>query len=216
VLQIILRVASRFFCVCQLFYAHACGEQGRYRNRISLFVFGHRGVCDHGVVGWVLGGPTGPIEDTYILGKRLGEPGQYGYAQLCTKKATGEIFAVKVLTFVPEIASCPQLFSFLSLPSFACRIPLQVIAKSRYSRNKAQLDRMREEYELMRGLAHKNIIKAYDAFENKTNFYIVMEYCGGGELFTRIQEKVCPFFPSTGPRRTRASDCMAVEAVLRA
>ena len=53
----------------------------------------------------------------------------------------------------------------------------------------AQCDSMREEYEFMRSLDHPNIIKAFDAFETVENFYMVMEYCAGGELFARITEK---------------------------
>jgi calcium-dependent protein kinase len=52
-----------------------------------------------------------------------------------------------------------------------------------------QCSGLREEYEFMADLDHPNIIKAFDAFESKQSFYIVMEYCAGGELFERIREK---------------------------
>lgn len=39
----------------------------------------------------------------------------------------------------------------------------------------------------MKKMAHQNIIKLYDVFEDKLFLYIVMERCVGGELFARIQ-----------------------------
>jgi calcium-dependent protein kinase len=83
----------------------------------------------------------------------------YGAAHVCTHKETREQRAVKI------------------------------IPKARFSRSPHQLQKMREEYELMRDLNHPNIIKAYEAFEDKKNFYIVMELCRGGELFNRIKLK---------------------------
>lgn len=47
--------------------------------------------------GWVVG-ITDPIEKHYTLGKRLGEPGAYGYAQLATSIATGKQYAAKVIS----------------------------------------------------------------------------------------------------------------------
>jgi calcium-dependent protein kinase len=47
---------------------------------------------------------------------------------------------------------------------------------------------LNEEYKFMTDLDHPNIIKAYDAFETESHFYIVMELCGD-ELFTRIIER---------------------------
>jgi calcium-dependent protein kinase len=108
---------------------------------------------------WVLGGPTADIKTQYDIGTRLGEPGMYGAAHVCTHKETREQRAVKI------------------------------IPKARFSRSPHQLQKMREEYELMRDLNHPNIIKAYEAFEDKKNFYIVMELCRGGELFNRIKLK---------------------------
>jgi len=109
-------------------------------------------------VKWVIG-ETAPIERTYALGQRLGQPGQYGYAQKATHRETGEVRAVKV------------------------------IPKTRFQNSQSHLTRFRAEFEMMVSLDHPNIIKAYESFEDRINFYIVMEYCSGGELFDRIQEK---------------------------
>jgi calcium-dependent protein kinase len=35
----------------------------------------------------------------------------------------------------------------------------------------------------MRKLSHPNIIRVYEIYEDKANFYIVTELCKGGELF---------------------------------
>lgn len=101
----------------------------------------------------------GPIERAYVLGRKLGQPGQYGYAQMATHRETGEVRAVKV------------------------------IPKTRFQKSQSHLTRFRAEYEMMVALQHPNIIRAFEAFEDRQNFYIVMEYCSGHELFDRIQEK---------------------------
>ena len=34
---------------------------------------------------------------------------------------------------------------------------------------------------------HPNILKIYEFFQTEDDFYIIMEYCNGGELFDRIE-----------------------------
>ena len=41
----------------------------------------------------------------------------------------------------------------------------------------------------MRLLDHPNIIKIFEIFEDDTEYYIVMEYCQGGELYEKIKSK---------------------------
>jgi serine/threonine protein kinase len=43
-------------------------------------------------------GKTAGIKTVYNLGARLGQPGQFGYAQACTHKKTGKKYAVKVIS----------------------------------------------------------------------------------------------------------------------
>lgn len=38
-------------------------------------------------------------------------------------------------------------------------------------------------------MKHPNIVQAFDFFEDKDSFYIVLEYLEGGELFDRLIEK---------------------------
>jgi len=93
----------------------------------------------------------------YDLGKKLGQPGQFGYAQEATDKKTKDKRAVKVIN------------------------------KGRFA--SSQFDNFRREIEIVKSLDHPNIIRGYDVFENEENLMIVMEYCGGGELFDRIVKK---------------------------
>ena len=38
----------------------------------------------------------------------------------------------------------------------------------------------------MQSLDHPNVLKQYECFEDEFNYYIVMEYCSGGELLNYI------------------------------
>ncbi|KAL8428409.1 hypothetical protein ACSSS7_007235 [Eimeria intestinalis] len=48
------------------------------------------------------------------------------------------------------------------------------------------VDRFRQEIEIMKCLDHPNIVRLFETFEDLTDFYLVMEYCSGGELFDRL------------------------------
>jgi calcium-dependent protein kinase len=56
---------------------------------------------------------------------------------------------------------------------------------------------LQNEIEVMKCLDHPNIVKLYETFEDKKAYYLIMELCGGGELFDKIieekgfTEKVC-------------------------
>ena len=47
------------------------------------------------------------------------------------------------------------------------------------------LEELRNEIEVLRSLDHPNIVKAYEVYETKRNIYVVMEYCAGGDLYSR-------------------------------
>ena len=47
------------------------------------------------------------------------------------------------------------------------------------------LDELRNEISVLRSLDHPNIVKAYEVYETKRNIYVLMEYCSGGDLYTR-------------------------------
>ncbi|TRY50796.1 Serine/threonine-protein kinase [Cryptosporidium tyzzeri] len=51
------------------------------------------------------------------------------------------------------------------------------------------VDRFKQEIEIMKSLDHPNIIRLYETFEDNTDIYLVMELCTGGELFERVVHK---------------------------
>ena len=49
--------------------------------------------------------------------------------------------------------------------------------------------RMYLEVEILKKLVHPNIMQIFEFYEDKKNFYIITEFCEGGELFDKIVEK---------------------------
>jgi len=45
------------------------------------------------------------------------------------------------------------------------------------------------EVKIVKGLDHPNIVKIHEFFENSKQFFIIMDYLQGGELFDKILEK---------------------------
>jgi len=52
-----------------------------------------------------------------------------------------------------------------------------------------RLDLLKREIDILLEVDHPNIIRLYDTYENTNLIYMIMEYCEGGELFSRITEK---------------------------
>ena len=52
----------------------------------------------------------------------------------------------------------------------------------------SDLELVRTEIEILKICQHPYIIKLYDIFENVDYIYIIMEYCPGGDLFSRLQK----------------------------
>jgi serine/threonine protein kinase len=77
------------------------------------------------------------------------------------------------------------------------RLATGVVDKKKYaikivSREKLQQDdedALRLEVRLLLKLRYKNIVQAFDFFEEPKAFYVVLEYLCGGELFDRIVAK---------------------------
>lgn len=85
--------------------------------------------------------------------------GQFGTAYLCADKATHKIYACK------------------SIPK-------------RKLHSQEDVEEVRREIQIMHHLSeHPNVVQIKGTYEDSTSVHIVMELCGGGELFDRIIKK---------------------------
>jgi calcium-dependent protein kinase len=50
-------------------------------------------------------------------------------------------------------------------------------------------ENLTNEFKILKGLDHPNIIRTYELFEDTKRFYLVIEYCSGGDLFTEILKR---------------------------
>ena len=48
------------------------------------------------------------------------------------------------------------------------------------------LKKLKDEIRILSKLDHPNICKYYETYESPKYVYLIMEYCGGGDLFDRI------------------------------
>ncbi|CAH1998590.1 unnamed protein product [Acanthoscelides obtectus] len=53
----------------------------------------------------------------------------------------------------------------------------------------SDLPRVKLELKALQTLSHENICKLFQVIETETHFFLIMEYCSGGELFDHIIEK---------------------------
>ena len=51
------------------------------------------------------------------------------------------------------------------------------------------IQKIKDEIKILSKLDHPNICRYYETFESPKHFYVVMEYCGGGDLFDKITSK---------------------------
>ena len=42
--------------------------------------------------------------------------------------------------------------------------------------------------DILKKLDHPNIVKLYELYQDDVNYYLITEYCSGGELFERIDK----------------------------
>lgn len=85
--------------------------------------------------------------------------GQFGTTFLCTEISTGIEYACKSIS-------------------------------KRKLQTKEDVDDVRREIQIMHHLSgHKNVVTIKEAYEDALNVHIVMELCGGGELFDRIIQR---------------------------
>lgn len=60
------------------------------------------------------------------------------------------------------------------------------VIKKRYQYNTQEEEKIIKEIQILRKLDHPNIIKVFEFYNTKVEFYIISELCTGGELFDRI------------------------------
>lgn len=105
------------------------------------------------------------ITQDYDIGARIGQPGQFGFANVITEKKTGNKFAAKVIkkTKFHSLSAKERSFHFKQL---------------------------REEIEIMQAIPHhRNIIRIHSVYEDVECLWLVLDLCAGGELFDRIQNQ---------------------------
>ena len=68
------------------------------------------------------------------------------------------------------------------------KVAIKILNKEKIKANE-DLVRIKREIKILSMMDHPNIIKTYKITENAKNYYIIMEYCDGGELFNYIVEK---------------------------
>lgn len=99
------------------------------------------------------------FETKYIKMGEIGRGG-FSYVYKCKDRITDALFAVKIIDLRP-----------LRL------------------RDNFDPNRLRREVDIMRNLRHPNIVQFVEYFETPDEFYMVLEYCPGRELFDVILEK---------------------------
>ena len=68
------------------------------------------------------------------------------------------------------------------------KVAIKILNKEKIKATE-DLVRIKREFKILSMMDHPNIIKTYKISENTKNYYIIMEYCDGGELFNYIVEK---------------------------
>jgi len=68
------------------------------------------------------------------------------------------------------------------------KVAIKIMQKNKII-NQDDLIRIDREMQMLKSLNHENVIKIYKILEDSKRFYIIMEYCENGELFSRIIAK---------------------------
>lgn len=97
------------------------------------------------------------FQSVYSLNESPIGTGAFAEVWLCTHKRTDDVRAVKVFK------------------------------KSEISYEEIASRAVFAEVEILKSLDHPNILKVFEYFEDSEHFYIVMEYCQGGDVFDKIE-----------------------------
>jgi calcium-dependent protein kinase len=105
----------------------------------------------------------------YKLHKEIIGYGARGEICLCTENSSKKTFAVKILN--------------------KAQLPQEIV--------KARL--VKKQVEMVSVLNHPSILKIYDFYEDRSNYYILMDYAKGGDLFNKLEK----FGPLTEAQASR-------------
>ncbi|KAI1779086.1 Pkinase-domain-containing protein [Hypoxylon cercidicola] len=115
---------------------------------------------------------VGPWE----LGKTLGS-GSAAKVKLVRHTTTHELAAVKILSRRADSMTQPG----------------SIVALDKWDRSRAEYKSenriplaIEREVAIMKLIDHQHIVKLYDIWENRSEIYLVLEYVGGGDLYTYI------------------------------
>lgn len=61
----------------------------------------------------------------------------------------------------------------------------------RENARKTNISEVLDEFEILKSLDHPNIVRLYEMYVDDKNFFLISEYCEGGELFDRIKKAKC-------------------------
>jgi Protein kinase domain len=113
----------------------------------------------------------------------------YDKLEQIAQGSTCDIFTVtrkSTTTTATETATTSSPSSSKSKPTYVVK---QMI-KDRVS--KAILDEMQAEIDILSTLDHPHVVRIYETFQDKHNFYIVMEHLKGGDLYSRRSQYTEP------------------------
>lgn len=83
------------------------------------------------------------------------------------------------------------------------------VIKKRKIVERRMLAQLRREVRIMYSLRHPNIISLYSHFEDSDNFYLILEYAPGGQLYTRL--KKFKTMPEAVAAQYMRETCLAVQ-----
>ena len=66
------------------------------------------------------------------------------------------------------------------------KVAIKILCKA--NMKSKELQYVKTEIDILKICNHPNIIHLYDIFENENFFYIIMEYCSGGDLFSYLEK----------------------------
>jgi serine/threonine protein kinase len=114
-----------------------------------------------------------------VIGK--GSMGYTANVKIRNKKLGGSAATVGKKGILQKMKrKCPGIDEFREETVEYALKSIQVEGVSEKSRQE-----IRNEINILKVMDHPNIIRAYEVFENTSNIYLVLEWCDGGDLYTR-------------------------------